>query len=161
MAQNMMSPPKGGIENQILVKGSSKDGDVSWNEPLTPCELFVSLDNGGTWYGGLSTAPSFYTSFVSQTGKFHLYMTGAGAQVNRVSMTGKADTGPNDYFYVLFQYGGKTPAATTRVPVVVKLDYVGRVQMTDVNLAPLPLEKTSTDRCYLYGGQIIGQAPAN
>ena len=158
MTSKLVTPPSGGNTNTILSKDTASDGDVVWKELMTPCELFVSLDNGGSWYGGLSTAPSFYTSFVPQTGQFHLYMTGAGAQVNRISMTGQADTGLNDYFYVLFAYGGTTSSDPKRVPVIVKLDYVGSIQKTDTALSPLPFESPSTVRSLLYGGQIIARA---
>ena len=156
MASKMVTPPTGGAANQVLTKTSSTNGAVAWRDIYQPKELWVAL-NGNDWYGGLSTAPSFYVMYLYQDGKYHMYMTGANSMVDQIgSSKGKAASS-SDYYYVLFTYGGTSGSSQTRVPVIVKLNYQGCVQPIN-GYYPIPVEAVSGHRCYLYGGQIIGKA---
>ena len=160
MAQNMMSPPRGGIENQILVKRSSDDGDMSWMTMFQPKELWVEL-TGGTWYGALSSN-SFYVQYVYETGMYHMFMTGANTQVTSIGTFNGSALSYSDYLWVLFDYCGTTPttSSTRRMPVIVKLDYQGRVKPVNGSY-PFPVEANTGFRVYLDGGQIIGPASAS
>lgn len=159
MATELVSPPPGGVENQIMTKTSSADGAMVWRAIFQPRELWVKLVGTENWYGGLSTAPSFYVSYVYQTGACQMYMTGANTQVDRIGSSQGYSASSGDYFYVLFNYGGTAPGSTTRVPVVVKLDYQGRVQPVNGQY-PIPVSSTTNSKSYLYGGQIIAKAPS-